>query len=1088
MRHTIVKTLLTVLILSFLQPGFCGSLQPKNTAKKKLIVKGDQYYPPFEFLNGKGEPDGFNVALFKIIAADLQLDYTIELGPWPEVRQELAEGKIDLLLGVLVSEERAEYFDYGLPHSMMNFRIITRKGHKLNSLEDLKAESIVVQKADLMHDIFISKNIAKNLVLAKDQLEALRMIQSGKYDAAILGSYQIAHLIQKYDIKGLVSQDIGIAPAPYALATYKGNEALMWQLNAALFNLKENGTYDTLYNEWFQVYEKQDFFAKYRFALLISAISFVLLLFFILLLQLRIKLVKMRLKQSEDIYRLLVQSQRDVVLKLTKHGTILYASPSFCDLVNKKPERLYQSSLGQIVNSEAWTLFRNEIQQLSPRKPNTNLEQEVFINHKSFWVSWNISIIENKAATETEILAVGRDITAHKKAEQKLASSEARFRQLIQNIPNVAVQGYDAEGRVKYWNNAGETLYGYSKEEAIGKKLSDLIIFPDDITTVKSNVERMLSTGQSMPAGELVLKHKDGKKVEVYSSHVLIKLLNGEQEFFCVDVGIAEIKREQLIQQVLFNITNAVHLNRKLEDLLNIIADELNRLMDCNDLYIAFYDKENDMFTSMSETDEVENIPEWPAAGSLTGKVVKEKRSLLIKDADFNALVEKGEFKLIGKPSAVWLGVPLFADDEVFGAVVVQNYTNPDAYNQKSMDLMEFVSRQMSLAIQRQQNLISLLEAKKKAEESDRLKTAFLNNLSHEIRTPLNGIVGLTSLFDDDYTTRQDRKAFSEIIAENSRQLTGIIDDIINTAALEAGQESVRLKVVDLHDILNELFTRYSLRNKNTKLEIKADIALDPEFTAFVTDKEKLQRIIEAVLDNALKFTEEGRVIMACYSIDQQLHISVQDTGFGIAPEDQERVFERFQKVETEQGSIFRGNGLGLSLAKEYVALLDGEIKLSSAPGEGTSIHIILPAKTAYKSNLKEKTMDIIRPTKKKLKILIVEDEYTNMFFLKSAFKGHQFELVATVDGEEAVTAFEQSPDFDLVLMDLKLPLMNGFKATEKIKKIRSDVPIIAVTAYALRGDREKALASGCDDYIAKPFLKSELVTLIGKYVNLPTE
>lgn len=1082
MRQTTVRVLLLLFLFIGYKSAVCDNLIRQSPPPKKLIVRGDQYYPPFEYINEKGEPDGFNVALFKKIADELQLDYTIELGPWPIVRKELAERKIDLLLGALVSDERAEYFDFGLPHSMMHFKAYTRIGIVVNDLEDLKDKVVVVQEADLMNDMLPQKGLVKNLILAKDQLEALRMIQAGKYDVALLGSFQAEHLIQKFKFRNVIDNNINIASAPYALATYKGNEELMWKLNAALYNLKENGTYDKLYNKWFQVYEQRDFMDKYGFVLLISVLGFL----FLLLLHLRIKVVKSRLTQSENLYRLLVQSQRDVVLNLTKNGTILYASPSFCTLVNKKADKLYQSSLSEVINAEAWRSFQHEVQQLSIQKPTANLEHSVFVNHTFFWISWSISIIENKEANESEILAVGRDITSHKKADQKLASSETRLRQLIQNIPNMAVQGYDAQGTVKYWNSASKTLYGFTEDEAIGKKLYELIIFPKDIQKVKAGVAGMINSGHSLPAGELNLKRKDGSAVEVYSSHAVINLPNGERELFCVDVDITDIKRAQLIQKVLFNITNAVHLKTKLEDLLHLITFELSKLMECSHLYIAFYDKEKDVFTSMTENDTVESFPEWPATASLTGKVVKEKHSLLIKKDTFNELVQKGEVKLIGEPSEVWLGVPLFADDEVFGAVVVQSYTNPDAYDQKSVDLMEFVSRQMSLAIQRQQNLISLIEAKKKAEESDLLKTAFLNNLSHEIRTPLNGIVGLTSMFDEDYTSTQDRKAFSEMIAENSRQLTAMIDDIINAAALEAGQENVRLKVIDLQAVLNEIVAKYSKRNTNNQLEFEADITLEDEFGSFVTDKDKLVKIIDAVLDNAIKFTEEGRVILSCYSADKQVHLLVQDTGIGIAPEDQQRIFERFQKVETQQRTLYRGNGLGLALTKAYVALLEGEIKLNSTPDEGTTIHIILPAKLDNKSIFKEKIMDKNLPNKQKIKILIVEDEYTNMFFLRSAFKGQNVELVTAGNGQEAVSLFEQSAGFDLVLMDLKLPLMNGFQAAEKIKKIQPDIPIIAVTAYALRGDKEKAFAAGCDDYIAKPFLKTELINVISKYVNLP--
>jgi two-component system sensor histidine kinase EvgS len=395
---------------------------------------------------------------------------------------------------------------------------------------------------------------------------------------------------------------------------------------------------------------------------------------------------------------------------------------------------------------------------------------------------------------------------------------------------------------------------------------------------------------------------------------------------------------------------------------------------------------------------------------------------------------------------------------------------------------MEFVSRQISLALQRQRNLEHLIQAKRKAEQSDQLKSAFLNNLSHEIRTPLNGIVGLSAMFDADVTTADERKLFGDVIADNSQQLTNIIDDIVHMSAIETDQVDMYYSEINLYPVLYETVGLFMLRNKNREVEILSDFPAENSVPIISTDEGKIRKIVCVLLDNALKYTEKGKIKLSWRIERDFLQIAVEDTGIGIDPSDHEKIFERFQKLENQSKKLYRGNGLGLSIARAYARLLGGDISVASELNKGAVFKVHLPVNISSVPK-KLKTM---KEKMHKIRVLIVEDEFSNLYFIRSLLKDHIFETTTALNGRDAVAIFEQNPDFDLILMDLKLPLLSGYDATRKIKAIKQDVPVIAITAYALRGDKEKALQAGCDAYLAKPFIKEELLTIIERFVALP--
>ena len=382
---------------------------------------------------------------------------------------------------------------------------------------------------------------------------------------------------------------------------------------------------------------------------------------------------------------------------------------------------------------------------------------------------------------------------------------------------------------------------------------------------------------------------------------------------------------------------------------------------------------------------------------------------------------------------------------------------------------------------------IELIKAKQQADESNKLKTEFINNMSHEIRTPMNGILGFSKLLDNKNLSSKKRKHFTSIIQNSGNQLMRIIDDILEISKLGTKQVEAVEKEICLNEMLFELFSVFDIKAKenNTPLYFKKGLS-DIEST-ILTDETKLNKILSNLIENALKFTNTGFIEFGYQKRKTELEIYIKDTGIGINQEKQETIFERFSQAEKELSKNVGGLGLGLSIANENAELLGGKITLKSEKGKGSTFFVTIPYKPVNsESEILDKNKEINTEKQDKYTILIVEDEEVNYLFIETLLEDVikiNCNILHAKQGKEAVDLCTENSEIDYILMDLKMPIMNGFEATKLIKKFKPDLPIVAQTAYTTNQDKEKAFTAGCDDFISKPINKELLNETINKYL-----
>jgi PAS domain S-box-containing protein len=376
-----------------------------------------------------------------------------------------------------------------------------------------------------------------------------------------------------------------------------------------------------------------------------------------------------------------------------------------------------------------------------------------------------------------------------------------------------------------------------------------------------------------------------------------------------------------------------------------------------------------------------------------------------------------------------------------------------------------------------------LLKSKEKAEESDRLKTAFLHNISHEIRTPMNAIVGFSGFLNKPDLTSEKRKHFTDIIIESSSQLLSIITDLITIATIEAGQDEVHEEETDINKLCQLVYDQFISIAENQRVSLRYKVELKTGEFVLNTDHTKLTQILVNLVDNALKFTPEGEVIFGCRRNGEMLDFYTQDTGIGIPSEMHKEIFKRFHQVDSSATRRFGGSGLGLPICKAYVELLGGSIWLESEPGKGSTFYFNIPYKALSNKHTKIQVSGRQELRLKKPKILLIaEDEDSNFIILQEFLSDMELTIIRAENGLQAVEICRTTA-VDLVLMDIKMPEMDGYEATKLIKEKWPKMPVIAQTAYSFDIDKEKAFQNGFDYFITKPISESELLKVIKTYL-----
>jgi hypothetical protein len=465
----------------------------------------------------------------------------------------------------------------------------------------------------------------------------------------------------------------------------------------------------------------------------------------------------------------------------------------------------------------------------------------------------------------------------------------------------------------------------------------------------------------------------------------------------------------------------------------------------------------------------------------MEGKTILSERTIIRKDG--SEIFIEMHSKKIGDDR-----LQAFIRDVTERKKAERNIADKNVELQKAQEELTTSNEELRLLNQKlQQQKQELKNAKEKAEESDRLKSAFLANMSHEIRTPMNGILGFARLLEEPKLSGDKQKEYIQIILDSGKRMLNIINDLIDISKIESGQTELRLAETNVNDLLDNLYAFFKpeAENKNLKINIFKD--LNGNDCTIYTDMTKLAQVVSNLLKNAIKFTESGSIQFGYERQEDHLQFFVEDTGIGIPWDMQQRIFERFIQVEIEESRRFEGAGLGLSISKAFIEMMGGTINVKSEPDRGTLFTFTLPYhrynNQTYEHAHSKTSVHPVQQTQE-YKILVAEDDQTSRFYLNEALKDQNFTIFNVTNGKQAVDFVSKHPDLDLVLMDMKMPFMDGYHATRKIKNIHPQLPIIAQTAHALEHDREKVFEAGCIDYIAKPVKKQTLLEMMFKYLN----
>ncbi len=631
------------------------------------------------------------------------------------------------------------------------------------------------------------------------------------------------------------------------------------------------------------------------------------------------------------------------------------------------------------------------------------------------------------------------DITLNKLAEEKLRQSEANLTLTIQESP-VGIRIISEDGQTIYANPTFLHIFGFENLSEFNQ------VQATDWYTAQSYAEHLLREEKRIK-GEpveseyeisIVRQNKEIRHLQVFRSYIL---WNGERKSHVTYLDITERK---LAEKELQKLSQAIEQNPA-----SVVITDSNGNIE----YV------NPRFTEITGYQPEEAIGQNP-------RILKSGEMAPQIYAELWATITAGK---------VWKG-----------ELINRNKTGELYWANKSISPIIDSHGQITnyIAIgeeitEKKQREAELIKAKEKAEESDRLKSAFLANISHEIRTPMNGIMGFADLLKTPDLSPENQQEFIEVIEQSGQRMLDVINDLIDISIIEAGQINLKYAETNLNHLMKELYRFFRLQFERKNLEFSYSAPLSDQECLVKTDGGKLHQVLTNLIKNSLKFTEKGKVEFGYLINWPYFEFFVRDTGIGIPEEQKQIIFERFRQGTMTLTRRYEGAGLGLTISKATTEALGGKIWVESAPNEGTTFWIQIPFdsdKHTPQQAIPEDKKDL---SAMNLQILVAENDENDRLLIQETLKEYAARLFFASNGQDAITLVQTHHDFNLALIDMHLPLTDIFETTQKIKELRPKLPVLGLGATS--ADQDKAFNCGCNNLITKPLTKESLIGFISK-------
>lgn len=772
------------------------------------------------------------------------------------------------------------------------------------------------------------------------------------------------------------------------------------------------------------------------------------------------------LLKKENEYKLLFDSMTEMISTIELiYNTQGKPIDFYLREINKPFEHFLGKPKSQIINRKAtvvigpiedyWLEASANVEKTG--KP-TQIENYGVALNKYYSVNiWKIS--------KTKLGVSFTDITEQKKTETKISEAKEKaeagkafLNNIINNIGD-HVYVKDDQSRFLIVNDAFCESFGMVRANIIGKTLAENVD-PDERDRFLKMDQQILNNGlENISEQNITI---NGRQTQIVSTRKT-RFINskGEKLLICIAREITEQKKDEKNKAeakiVLEQTEKELNEAQKLAGIGSWLFDPITQKAEWSDGMFRIWGFDKEKGTPKYEPAIVNRI-DMNHIELFKKVVAKATDSGAPYDIEFQINLPNEKQKMIRAICEVEI------DDN--GSIIGLSGTSQDITKQKEIE------KQM-------------IEAKEKAEESDRLKSAFLANMSHEIRTPMNGILGFAELLSDSKTSQKEIKEYTNIIQVSGTRMLNTINDIIDISKIESGLMTVHLESSNINKQIDFLTTFFKPQIKAKGLLFKTVCTLSKQNAILYCDREKIYSILTNLTKNAIKNTSSGGIEIGYAKKDDFIEFYVKDTGIGIAKKAQKEIFDRFIQIENFDKKVVQGTGLGLAISKAYAKMLGGNLWVESTVNVGSTFFFTIPyLKFSDVDELPSSNNGIIDSNKKGLKILVVDDDEISNQLLSIVLQKKNHIVIQTTNGQEAVDICRDNNEIDIILMDIRMPILNGYEACKEIRLFNTEVIIIAQTAFGLKGDQEKAISAGCNGYLTKPIDHDKLHEKIESYTK----